>query len=147
MSLSQAAPQEGKIIPSADESRLLRDLHCLRSPSRIQLVEEPARMRLHRILAHREPLGDLAVAEPIGDELQDLVLAWCDAEPCHSRRIGCERYRGLRWRGGGHRDQHFLDDHGLPGTRHPEAEPDAEGREEESDEGAVDLDRVLDDEE
>ena len=104
-------------------------------------------MRLHRILAHRESLGDLAIAEAIGNELQDLVLAGRDTEPCHARRIGRERSRGLRWRRGRSRDQDFLDDHRLPGTRHPEAEPDAERREEECDEGAVDLDRVLDDEE
>ena len=67
---------------------------------------------------------------------------------CWLGRIGSE---GLRAGGGFRGDKHFPHHDrfadGFATARDAEAEPDAEGREEDGDERAVELDRVLDDDE
>lgn len=96
--------------------------------------------------------GDLAVAEAAGDEVEDLELAWGDAEGLLAGGVGGEGWGVFGGRCG---DEDFFDDDsfadGLAGllaaAGDAEAEPDAEGGEEEGDEGAVELDGVLDDEE
>src|SRR5215467_3314492 len=39
------------------------DLHGLGATPGAQLVKQPARMRLHRVLAHEQPDGNLAIAQ------------------------------------------------------------------------------------
>src|SRR5436305_291845 len=60
------------ITGSWDQSSLLRDLNGLRSPLRIQLVEESARVGLHRVLADEEFRRDLARAQPVRDRGKNL---------------------------------------------------------------------------
>src|SRR5690349_11737996 len=121
-----------RIILSGDQSGLLRDLNGLRATSGIELVEEPARVGLHGVLADEELFGDLAVAEPRGDESEDLMLARGDAQLFESGLVDDEG-PGLA------NDDHF------PGSRHLEPKPDAERSEDQCHQSAVDLPRVLDD--
>ena len=44
------------------------------SAARLKLRQQMADVRLHRLLGEEESLADLAVHEPVGDELQDLDL-------------------------------------------------------------------------
>jgi len=47
------------------------------SAARLKLREQVAHMRLDGLLREEEALADLAVHEPVGDELQNLDLAGC----------------------------------------------------------------------
>src|SRR5690348_5722230 len=47
----------------------------MRARARLELREQVAHVRFHRFLREEELLADLAVDEPVGDELQDLDLA------------------------------------------------------------------------
>ena len=94
-------------------------------------------MRLHSILAHEELLGDLAGAQAGGDVGEDLVLARGDAELLEPRAVDDE--------GIGRADDDDLLLRLAAG--HAEAEPDPQRGEDQGDEGAVDLERVFDDEE
>src|SRR5512133_1760878 len=49
-----------------DEPELPGALNRLGAPAGAQLVEDPAQVGLHGVLAHEGPCGDLAVAEPDG---------------------------------------------------------------------------------
>src|SRR5947208_3015352 len=109
---------------SGDETRVFRELNRLRPPLRIQLVEQPARMGLHGVLADEELFSDLPVAQPGGDQLEDLELPGRDAELLETNRVDSERI------GDSHGDGDLLDDHGLSCLGELEAEPDANDREE-----------------
>jgi len=45
------------------------------SAARLQLRQQVTDVRLDRLLGEEEPLADLAVDEPVADELEDLDLA------------------------------------------------------------------------
>src|SRR6202012_3851382 len=81
------------------------------------------------------------------DQGEDFELACRDAEGALAGGIGRERFEC----GGFRLDKYFSHDDcfadGFAAARDAEAEPDAEGREEDSDERAVELDGVLDDDE
>src|SRR5215216_1776525 len=62
-----------------DQAELLPDLHGLRPSLRRELVEQAARVSLHRVFAHEQLLGNLAVAQSGGDQLEDLELAGRDS--------------------------------------------------------------------
>src|SRR6185369_9442710 len=111
-----------------------------------EFIEETARVGLHCILTDEKPVSYLAVAETLRDQLEDLELAFGDAELSLLFFIDGERVGGDRY---GHfpDDLDFLQQHDLFLAREFESEPDAEGREQRSDKRAVDLDRVLDNEE
>src|SRR5689334_17054694 len=79
-----------KITLSGDDSRLFRALHSLRSPLSGEFVEHAARVSLHRILAHEQPLGDFAIAQPGCHRLENLELAGCDAELGEPRIVARE---------------------------------------------------------
>jgi hypothetical protein len=95
--------------------------------------------------------GDLAIAHAAGDQGEDFELACRDAEGLLADCIGSEGGGGF----GG--DEHFFHydrfahhdrfADGFATARDAEAEPDAEGREKDGDERAVQLDGVLDDDE
>ncbi len=91
--------------------------------------------------------GDLAIAEAAGDQGEDFEFACGDAEGLLAGGIGSEGFEGAGFRGGGHfpHDDSFADGFATAGDA--EAEPDAESREEDGDERAVELDGVLDDDE
>jgi len=93
--------------------------------------------------------GDLAVAEAAGDQGENFELACSNAEGLLLGGIGSKGLEGGGFRGDKHFPHHdrFADrfPNGIAAARDAEAEPDAEGREEDGDERAVELDRVLDD--
>jgi hypothetical protein len=62
-------------------------------------------------------------------------------------RIGSEGFEGGGFRGDNHFPHHDRFADGFATARDAEAEPDAEGREEDGDQRAVELDGVLDDDE
>src|SRR5437762_6992872 len=80
-----------QIILSGDQSELFRDLNGLSAAAGVELGEETAGMGLHRILTHEELFGDLAVAQPRGDESEDFMFARRDPERLELRLIHDER--------------------------------------------------------
>ena len=66
---------------------------------------------------------------------------------CWLGRIGSEGFEGGGFRGDKHFPHHDRFADGFATARDAEAEPDAEGREEDGDERAIELDGVLDDDE
>src|SRR3954470_12697225 len=94
-------------------------------------------MRLHGILAHEQAPGDLPVAQAFGDELQDLDLARGEAELLDARAIDAE------WLADGHGNLLYDE----PCLRELESEPDTQCGEESGHESAVDLERVVEDQE
>ena len=113
-------------------------------------------MCLDRVFGNEKLGGDLAIAEAAGDQGEDFELARRDAEGLLTGCIGSERGRVGSNRGGGFGgDKYFLHHDRFPNrfpdgfatARDAEAQPDAEGREEDGDERAVNFDGVLDDDE
>ena len=58
-----------------DEPRLVGDDHRLRPVAQPELAQDVADVRLHRLVAEDELLGDLAIRETLRDEPEDLGLA------------------------------------------------------------------------
>src|SRR2546427_608918 len=55
-----------------------------------ELREEMLHVELHRVVGQAEPLGDLRVGEPAGDQRPDLALARSEvARPSIQRRAAC----------------------------------------------------------
>ena len=108
-------------------------------------------MGLDGVFGDEKLRGDLAIAEATGDQGENLELACRNAESLLASGIGSEGFEGADFRGGFSGHNHFPDHDRFAGgfatARDAEAEPDAKGCEEDSDERAVELDRVLDDDE
>jgi len=104
-------------------------------------------VRFDGVFGNEKLRGDLAITEAAGDEGEDFEFACRDAEGLLLGCIGSEGSGGWGLRGDKHFPHHDRFADGFTTARDPEAEPDAEGREEDGDEGAVELDRVLDDDE
>lgn len=104
-------------------------------------------MCLHGVFGNEKLRGDLAIAVAAGDQGEDFELACGDAEALLVGRIGSEGFERGGFRGDKHFPHHhrFADDFAT--ARDAEAEPDAESREENGDQRAVELDGVLDDDE
>ena len=95
-------------------------------------------MGLHGVLGDKHAFGDLPVAQALGDQLQDLQLAFGHPNGCQSVVVPDEAGR--------HRRRDFLDDDPLFPRRDSEAEPNPDGDEDEGDESTVDFDGVVQDE-
>ena len=132
-----------RVTRSGQQAELLAALHGLGAARGSQLVEGAGAVGLYDVLGDEELSGDLAIAEAAGDEVEDFELAGCDAEALLSGCVGSESWSWLGARAGG-RDEDFSYHDRLPSACDAEAEPDAKGREENADERAVELDRVLD---
>src|SRR6202521_1928880 len=104
-------------------------------------------MCLDGVFGNEKLRGDLAIAEAAGDQGEDFELACRDAEGLLVSRIGSDGFEGGGFRGDKHFPHHDRFADGFATARDAEAEPDAEGREEDGDERAVELDGVLDDDE
>jgi hypothetical protein len=104
-------------------------------------------MCLDRVFRDEKLRCNLAIAEAAGNKGENFELACRDAEGLLLGRIRSEGFEGGSFRGDKHFLHHdrFADD--FASARDAEAEPDAEGREEDGDQRAVQLDRVLDDDE
>jgi hypothetical protein len=60
------------VLPSGDQPQLLTNLHCLSSSFGTQLIEQPAGMSLHGVLAYEELFSNLAIAHPLCNQLKYL---------------------------------------------------------------------------
>src|SRR5262245_5698886 len=65
---------------SRDQPGLLAQLNRLGAPAGSELVEHTAGMGLHSVFADKEPFRDFAVAEPRGDQPENLKLARSDGQ-------------------------------------------------------------------
>ena len=65
----------GRPCHSRNQSQLFSHLHRLGSSSGAQLVEQAAGMGLDGVFADKEFFGDLAIAQAVGNQLEDLQLA------------------------------------------------------------------------
>src|SRR5580704_16143531 len=79
----------------------LADLHGLGPPLSAELVKQPAGMGLYGVFANKEPVGNLPIAQPGGDEPKNLQFTRGDAEFANARLIHDERT--------GDRHRNFLD--------------------------------------
>ena len=145
---------------SRQQAQFLAALNSLGAAGGSELVKGAGTVRLDGVFGDEKLRGNLSIAQAAGDQGKYFKLAGRDAEGPLVGRIGSE---GGRIRNDGPRgfrgDKHFLHHNRFPNcfhdcladgfapARNAEAEPDAEGREEDGDERAVEFDRVLDDDE
>ena len=104
-------------------------------------------MCLNGVFRNEKLRGDLAIAETAGDQGENFELACRDSEGLLVGHIGSEGFEGGSLRGDKHFPHHDRFADGFATVRDAEAEPDAEGREEDCDERTVEFDGVLDDDE
>lgn len=101
-------------------------------------------MRLHGILADEQSFSNLPIAESCRHGFKDLELPWSDSKLFEPHFVSFEgpfhRHFDLEWHG------HLPHKHRLPCPRQLQAEPYAERCEEQRDDAAVDLERMLQDE-
>ena len=132
---------------SRQEAQFFAALDGLGATGGSKLVEGAGTVCLDGVFGNEELGGDLTIAEAAGDQGEDLELACGDAESLLLDRIGSEGFERASFHG----DEHFFDYNcfadGFTPACDAEADPDAEGGKENGNEGAVDLDRVLDDDE
>src|SRR5881409_1641560 len=64
----------GRPCHSRNQSQLFSHLHRLGSSSGAQLVEQAAGMGLDGVFADKEFFGDLAIAQAVGNQLEDLTM-------------------------------------------------------------------------
>src|ERR1700716_133141 len=100
-----------------EQAKFLAALDSLGAAAGAELVEGPAAVSLHGVLAHEEGFADLAVAQASGHGLENFQLAAGDAEAFAGGVVGGELGCGC----GG--DSDF--DDALAGGEEPGAEPDA----------------------
>ena len=112
-----------------------------------ELVEGAGAVCLDGVLGNEKLRGDLAIAEAVGDQGENFELACRDAEGLLVGRIGCEGFEGRGFGGDKHFPHHDRFADGFATARDAQTQPDAEGREEDGNERAVELDRVFDDDE
>src|SRR5215467_6948113 len=129
------------------EAQFLAALDGLSASSGSELVEGSGTVCLDGVFGNEKLRGDFAIAEAAGDQGENFELACRDAEGLLQGRIGSEGFEGGGFRGDKHFPHHHRFADGFAPARDAEAEPDAEGREEDGDERAVELDGVLDDDE
>lgn len=109
---------------------LLAQLHRLGTAAGSEFVEEPARVSFHRVLADKQAVGDLAVAESGGDQGENFQFTWGDAQFANPLLIGRKRSGGRKRRL-------------LPFSGQCQPKPDAESGENRGDQAAVDFDGVF----
>ena len=124
---------------SGEKAEFLAELHCFRSSSRPEFVENTAGMGLHRALAHKKLLGDFAIAQALGDQLKDLKLTASDMEIFTFSFVGDERSLG--------RDGDLPHNNCLAFCCQLEAKPDAKSGKGRGDQSAIDFDGMFDDQE
>jgi hypothetical protein len=136
-----------RVTPSRQEAKFFAALDGLGAAGGSELVKGAGTVCLDGIFGNEKLCGDLAIAEAAGDQGEDFELSWGDAEGSLVGCIGCEGFESGGFRGDKHFPHHDRFADGFATARDAEPEPDAEGREEDGDEPAVELDGVLDDDE
>src|SRR4051812_31163250 len=71
---SSVPPSGAGTVAGAQQPRLVREGDNLHPVSQVELGEDAGHVALHRRRAEEEPGGDLRVAQPAGDHVQDLQL-------------------------------------------------------------------------
>ena len=122
-----------------NEAGGLGDLDGLGAAPGAELVEKAAGMGFYGVFADEEEGGDFAIAEAGGNEAEDFQFARGDTELGDAGFVRDEGDGGLR--------RNLLDDGDRLFAGEREAEPDAERGEYGCDEGAIDFDGMLNDEE
>ena len=120
-----------------NQSQLFSQLHCLGSAPGAQLVEQAAGMGLDGVFADKEFFGDLAIAQAVGNQLEDLQLARINAELGQSLLVQSKELRR----------RHFSDDDRFLVLSEFKSEPDTQHCEKQRDQSPVDFDGMLDDQE
>jgi len=115
--------------------------NSLRAATRAQLVEGPAAMGFDGVLTHEKPVADLAVAQTLSDQAENLQLTRRNAKSVELRLVQRKRSRRLS------RNQDLAEDNPFPRLSQLDAQPDAEACKDDRNKGAIDFDGVLDDEE
>src|SRR5258708_712187 len=136
-----------RVTRSRQQAEFFAALDGLGAAGGSELVEGAGTMCLDGVFGNEKLRGDLTIAQAAGDQGDDFELACRDAEGLLLGRIGGEGFVGAGFRGDKHFPNHDRFPDGLAPARDPEAEPDAEGREQDGDERAVELHGVLDDDE
>ena len=77
-----------------DQAEVFAFLDRLDAPVDLHLLEQARGVRLHRVLGDEELLADLAVAQPLRDVREDLVLARGEAD--FLQLLGVEDERSVR---------------------------------------------------
>ena len=138
-----------RVTRSRQQAQFFSSLDGLGAAGCSELVEGAGTMRLDRVFGDEKLRGDLAIAEAAGDQRKGFEFARRDAERLLLGGIGSEG--GWRERGGLGMDQHLSHHNrladGFATARDAKAEPDAEGREQDGDQRAVEFDGMLDDDE
>ena len=129
-----------RVTRSRQEAQFFAALDGLGTAGGSELVEGAGTVCLYGIFGNEKLRSDLAIAEAAGDQGENFELACRDAEGLLVGRIGSEGLEG----GGFCGDEHFPHHDRFATARDADAQPDAEGREEDGDERAVELDGVLD---
>ena len=123
-----------------NQAEFFAELNGLGTAAGAKLIEDAAGVRLDGVFADEEFLGDIAVAHALGDQLEDFKFAWRDGE-----LILLGGVQGEWAGGGGDFADGFVDNYAL--ARELESEPDTECGKDGGDQGGVEFDRMLDDEE
>src|SRR5438552_18676992 len=116
---------------SRNQSQLFSQLHCLGSAPGAQLVEQAAGMGLDGVFADEESFGDLAIAQAVGNQLEDLQLASGNAELGQSLLVQSKELR--------RRD--LPNDNRFLVLSESKSEPDTQHCEKQREQPAVDLQR------
>ncbi len=128
------------------EAEFLAALDGLGATDGSELLEGARTVRLDGIFGNEKLRGDIAIAEAAGDQGKNLELARRYATGLLVDRIGNERFDGR----GPSPDERFSRRDFAGGSapaRDSQPKPDAEGREEDGDQRAVEFYGVLDDDE
>jgi hypothetical protein len=136
-----------RVTRSPQQAQFFAALDGLGAAGGSELVEGAGTVRLDGVFGDEKLRGDLAIAEAAGDQGEDFELAWGDTEGPLVGRIGSEGFGGWGFGGDKHFPHHDRFANGFATARDAEAEPDAEARKEDGDQRAVELNRVLDDDE
>jgi len=136
-----------QVTRSRQEAQFFAALDGLGAAGGSELVEGAGTMSLDGVFGNEKLRGNLAIAETPGHQGEDFEFACRNAEGLLLGGIGSEGFEG----GGFHGDKDLLHHHrfadDFAAARDAEAEPDAERREEDGDERAVEFDGVLNDDE
>ncbi len=136
-----------RVTRSRQKAQFLATPDGLGAADGSELVESAGAVGLDGVLGNEKLGGDLAIAEAAGDQGENFEFACGYAEDLLLGRIRSEWSEEGGFRGDTHFPYDDLFANGIATARDAETKPDAEGREEDGDKRAVELDGVFDNEE
>jgi hypothetical protein len=129
------------------EAQFFAALDGLGAAGGSELIEGAGTVCLDGVFRNEKLRGDLAIAEAAGDQGEDFELARRNTQGLLAGGIGSERFKRRCLRGNKYFPYHDRFPYGFTAACDAQSEPDSEGREEDGNERAVELDGVLDDDE